>query len=1361
MKSHHLICSLYLLYGVWLLSSRVAGQEADQGMEFFETNIRPVLVEQCYRCHNSIDLSEGSLVLDTKAGTLKGGDNGTIIEPGSVEKSRLIAILKHEVPGLEMPEDGKKLSDQEIANFEKWISLGAPDPRNAPPTPESIKALRSWDSVLEQRKKDSWAFQPIRSPAAPDVPDSRWSTTEIDRFAFAKMREKGLTPVARADNAVLVRRLYFVLIGLPPTSAEIQKWSPEVETKEGFDRLVSELLSRPQFGERWARHWMDWTRYADSHGSEGDPGIENGWYYRDYLIRALNADVSYPQLVREHIAGDLLPEPRINTDLGINESLIGTAHWRMVFHGFSPTDALDEKVRFIDDQINTFSKAFLGATLSCARCHHHKFDPISQEDYYATFGVMASCRPARHAIDVDSSEPQRRLSMQQLKQNIRAEIAARWLADIRTASMTGTAELEKWSEIKDPMDVRFPLANVWRRVRDGESFEIAWKDECHKHEMHRTAVDKYATEVGVKRWKFTDPEGASHWYFAGKGLDHKVTAAGEFVVAPEGDALLTGIYPAGVYSHLLSSKDPARLTTEDIRLTDKFQVWMRIQGDGTSQTRYAVQDYPRNGVVFPTAAIGPKWHWQKFDVAYWQGDDIHLELATGKDAPLLVNGANRSWFGITETLILPADRPGPPEPLFQQTGFYRFAVEKMPQSMDEVWTAYWQGLAATIERWRDQRCDDVDAYWLSAALDQQQLFNSLAADEKLADLIRQYRSLEESLKVPTRVPGLDETVGRDHELYVRGNHKQLGAQVPRRFLQAIDAKPYATEQSGRLQLAEDLLRADNPLTYRVIVNRIWHHLFGRGIVLTTDNFGKLGSVPSDPELLDYLASDFRDSKKGSFKEMIREMVSTEVWKLSSRPSDDTIQKDPENEYLSHANLRRIEAEAIRDSLLLVSGLLKDELYGPPIDGNNPRRSVYMRVQRNALDPFLRAFDFPEPFSCTGRRDVTNVPAQSLAFMNDRAVTQWANAWATRVLAESSYASGADRIRAMFQSVTGRMPREEEVAALEQFLHDTEIEQQKLLGLLEAKNARLAELQSSIAKVIDPARERMLEKMQAAAGDPATKSTLLAPISRWDFKGTLTDSVGGLALTLHDGARLEADHLVVGPQGYATSGPLKHDLKAKTLETWVQLDRLDQQGGGVLSIQTPDGVVFDAIVFGEQQRQHWLPGSNGFERTKALGGYEETDAERGIVHVALSYHPDGRIVGYRNGKPYGSEYQSKGPMLFKSGETVVGLGIRHLPAQGNRLLSGKIYRAQLYDRALSAEEVEASYRGFPVAVTLENVLVTLSESERQQVATWQQELDMVRADLAQFEEVAREVTPQSQWGELARALFSLKEFIFIQ
>ncbi len=382
-----------------ILSAISTNAQADTGgTEFFETRIRPVLVEHCYACHNSSETTEGDLALDFRQGLVDGGSGGVLIVPGDPAKSRLIAILKHEIEGLEMPEDGPKLDAKIVADFEKWIADGASDPRNEPPSADEIANVTSWEATLERRKK-WWSFQPIESPALP-VGDGN----PIDELIRAKLKEIGLSPARPADPSILIRRLYFTLIGLPPTPGELSEWTTRYTLAKTAPStvtvaLVDHLLASKQFGPRWARHWMDWIRYAESHGSEGDPEMKNAWMYRDYLIRALNDDIPYDQLVREHLAGDLMDNPRINEELGLNESLLGTIQLRMVFHGFSPTDALDEKVRFVDDQVNAISKAFLGLTVSCARCHDHKFDAISQADYYAMFGMFAACRPGRSIAD--------------------------------------------------------------------------------------------------------------------------------------------------------------------------------------------------------------------------------------------------------------------------------------------------------------------------------------------------------------------------------------------------------------------------------------------------------------------------------------------------------------------------------------------------------------------------------------------------------------------------------------------------------------------------------------------------------------------------------------------------------------------------------------------------------------------------------------------------------------------------------------------------------------------------------------------------------------------------------------------------
>jgi hypothetical protein len=1338
----------------------VAWQNAAD-IEFFEAKIRPVLIDKCYRCHNSVDTAESSLVLDTRMGVLAGGDNGKIVEPGKPVESRLLAILRHEVPGLEMPDDGERLSDTIIADFEKWIEMGAPDPRDHPPTKSELEALNSWDKVLEERKKGWWSFQPITQSAIPEVKDSRWAGHPVDRFIFSKMTEQGLTPANRAEPSILVRRLFLVLIGLPPTANEVNRWSDELTKPSGLERLVDHLLGRQEYGERWARHWMDWLRYADSHGSEGDPIIENAWQYRDYLIRALNADISFDQLVRENLAGDLLPEPRINTDLGINESMIGPSQLRMVFHGFSPTDALDEKVRFIDDQISVMSKAYLGMTVSCARCHNHKFDPISQEDYYAMFGVLASCRPGRHSITVSSDSEKNLNEMRQLKESIRQSMAKEWLQRLPMLSQQWKKDAESLTKITQPSDVRWPLAALQRDLAAGVDFAQAWNHRLLERAGETKAQADFEKTNKLVDWNLGDQAAYAEWFRDGSGLKEQSASGGEFAVAVQGDRALTGIYPAGVYSHLESDKSPARLSSNYFHLKGKYDLWLRLAGDGSSQVRFVVQDYPRNGVVFPTAGIGSGWHWQKFDLSYWDGDDVHVELVTGRDAPVLVNASDRSWFGVTKVLAVPAGSPAPPEVFSQQLPFFTLAESKKPESMDQAIDLYISALQQSIEAWQLGKCESSQAEWLDLAMQQGVLVNQLDQLEETRKLLEAYRAIESKLPVPVRVPGVDEAVPRDMPLFIRGNHKQPGKTVFRRFLQAIDKASYGNEDSGRLKLAEDILREDNPLTRRVIANRIWNHLFGRGIVLTTDNFGKLGAKPSHPELLDHLAIQFQENR-GSIKAMIRYLVTTEAWQLSSRPSEKSLQVDPENQYLSHANLRRLEAEAIRDSLLTVSGQLDPVVFGPPVDSGSRRRSIYIRVQRNALDPFLRAFDFPEPFSSVGNRDVTNVPAQSLAFMNDASVKTWARAWAQSLLRQAEVAGDKDRLDLMMRTGIGRSPTEKERSDLLSYLKASLKYQEDLRNQRKELDQRIDRIKTEIGDVLRPARAAMIESASNKQVTIDKDAPLpVDPIARWNFEKGLQDDVGKLPSELKNGATLENGVLRVGPDGHAISVPLTRDIKAKTLEVWVQLQNLDQRGGGAMSIQNRSGDVFDAIVFGEQSPKQWLAGSNVFERTQPFGGPEENEANQQPVHFAIVYHSDGKIIGYRNGQPYGQAYQSNGPREFKAGDTVIGFGIRHLPAGGNRILTGSIFKAQLYDRALSDEEVKVSFQSYPSAFTTDMVIASLSSDLQQKIRAGQSELVQLEAERRSLGPSAEQSDEEFAWGEIAQVIFSLKEFSFLQ
>jgi mono/diheme cytochrome c family protein len=1317
-------------------------------LEYFETRVRPVLVEHCQSCHNSTGMAEGDLVLDHRAALRAGGSSGPALVPGDPKSSRLIAVIRHQIAGLEMPQGGPKLSSAVIADLEQWIAMGAPDPRDEPPAAGEIAAQNSWESIL-QRRKTWWSLQPI---VRSDPPASDGSAgNDIDRFIAARLSPLGLQPSPRAEPAVLIRRLFLTLIGLPPTPEQVDHWQARLaaaEPDEVSAELVDELLSSAHFGERWARHWMDWIRYAESHGSEGDPPIDNAWQYRDYLIRALNADVPFDQLVREHVAGDLLERPRVNTTLGINESAIGPAHWRMVFHGFAPTDALDEKVRFVDDQVNAFTKAFLGLTVSCARCHDHKFDAVSQRDYYALFGILASCRPGRTVVDLPDRQLEHHQALAQRKDQIRVAIASDWRAGLESLParlLDVQADAQRAHQADSLLG---PLARV-DGAKAGDEIAAGWQ--------HWLAGSPAAEpgEALIAGWDLAQADALGEWYRHGIGLPPQPSPAGEFAIAASGLTALTGIYPQGVYTHAISAKHPARLTSPDFTIAADSELWIHTLGDGGASVRYVIQDYPRSGTVYPVSVLKPAWGWQRFDLSYWQGDSAHVELTTGKDAPLLDGGEDRSWFGVREVRLVSKGAPAPrgrPEFLAALAE----ATLEPPCGMEAMANIYVAAITSAIDAWQSASASNAQADLLNACLQAGLLPNELARLPTAAPLIVEYRLQEDEIPVPTRVPGLDETRGRSQSLLVRGNHKQPGEQVPRRFLEVIDPSPYDTAGSGRLQLAEDLLRDDNPLTRRVIVNRVWHHLFGRGIVSTPDNLGSLGAQPSHPELLDWLAAEFV-AEGWSLKRLIRSIVTSRTWQQSSRPSRDAARIDPQNLYLSHASVRRLEAEVIRDSLLAATGQLDLMMFGRPVAGASRRRSCYVQVIRNELDPFLRVFDFPEPFSATGRRDVTNVPAQSLTMMNDPHVAALASDLASSILRSPSAGTDGDRLERLFVTLFGRPPSAEETALASDFLSSAQQRGNHRQQQLDTLQEQLAQAQAQLSARLDPARQRWME--QFAPQQPALP--LPEPIARWEFDRDLRDGIGNLHGQAHAGARLVDGALLLESAGYVTTAPIERSIRAKTLQVWVRLDRLQQRGGGAITLQTRNGEVFDSIVFGEAEPGHWMAGSDRFQRTQSFGGPAQEELPDRAVQMTIVYHADGRIIGYRDGEPYGRPYQSDGPVEFQQGDAIVSFGLRHLPAGGNRLLSGRIERAELYARALGADEVAAMFASHATAIPEAELLAALSDQDRRAVESLRAQIADLQEQLATLGPPPLDSPRSAAWTELVRALLTLQEFVYVR
>ncbi len=1020
-------------------------------VEFFEKNIRPVLVERCYECHNSGDKANGGLALDWRGGLAKGGERGPVMDVSNPAESLLLRAIRHDDRELKMPKDGPKLSPTVIGQFKQWIAMGAPDPRAESPTREALAKATSWEATRERRKQ-WWSFQPIRFPAPPQVKGD-WARTDIDRFIQAGWEADGLSPAGDAAPRALLRRLSFVLTGLPPTPGESAAFVGEEakgDRRAAVETAVEQLLASPHFGERWARHWMDWMRYAESLGSEGDPAIPNASRYRNYLIRALNADVPYDQLLREHIAGDLLEQPRLNEELGFNESAIGPAQYRFVLQGFAPTDALDELVRTTENQIDVVSKAFLGLTVSCARCHNHKFDPISQEDYHALYSIMTSCRPAMVNVDTPARQETHKAALAKLKPKIRAALAGHWLAEADQFAGRLRQPSAEWQKAIDEAKAPKNPLHAWHKLRlaKGAEFGQAWSRLAADFAKSKQALEEQRGRNYAQRWQLgRDTASLGRWVLDGNGMSGAVAKAGAFRVLPSGERIVDDILPAGVYSHLLSDKHAGVLGSPQFRIGPDQKLFVRLIGGGDAMARYVVQNYTRNGTVYPVTRLKDgKWRWQSWSLNYWEGDEAHLEVTTaGEQAILAVNKPN-SWFGVSDLAILDKGQPAPRE---EFAGFVAPLFAKGdPGNAKRLAKRYSAVLRRSIRAWQRDRMSDEQAQFLSFFVRNGWLSNTLETAPEVAPLVALYRRLEAEVPVPRRAPGVIEAEAVDRPLFVRGNHKQPAEAVPRRFLEAFDATPFAADNSGRLELAEAMLHPDNPLTARVIVNRLWHHLLGRGLVATPDNFGKLGGIPSHPDLLDHLARRFV-AGGWSIKKLIREIVLTRTFQLAAMPTSEAHEMDPDNRLLTRARVRRLEAEAIRDAMLQASGSLDRTPLGGSDNFDTNRRSLYVRLIRNRLDPFLTVFDAPVPASTKGRRDETNVPAQSLTMMNDPFVLSLAERLAKRVRDDETLETAEAQISKMFRLALNREATPVELANAKAYLDELTAPENSLRELAQA------------------------------------------------------------------------------------------------------------------------------------------------------------------------------------------------------------------------------------------------------------------------------------------------------------------------
>ena len=1020
-------------------------------LSFFETKIRPVLVEHCYACHGpSADKVQGGLRLDQRMGWQAGGDSGEpSVIPGDPTNSPLMRAIKHDAEVAAMPPDLPPLPESVVADIAKWIDMGAPDPRDQP---INLQRNLSWAEIFEQRS-DWWSLKPVLKQTVPTPPRLDWALTEVDAFILAKLEANGLQPQPEADRATLARRLSFALTGLPPASESVRSFVQD-NSIDAYSNLVDELLASPQFGERWARHWLDVVHYSDTHGYEWDAPAKNAYLYRDYVVRAFNSDLPIRDFFVEQIAGDLI-EPRIDQELGIVESLIGPMALRLGErrHGDN-VDAEGISQEAMANVIDTLGKGFLGITVACAQCHDHKLDAVPQRDYYALAGVFMSTRWPARSIDSFDRNAAVISELRSIKQQIQRELLTVW-------KNSSSEIVERLKAI--PMDEKptsaFPdsLAGMWQRsLKTAISTEEFQAERLRRKTENQNNLTLVADFTGHGDTSRGDSGG---WQWEGSGLQHGLVLDGELVVAEEGDSAVASLLPAGRWSHVWSSRLAGALRSP--LFTPSPQTTFSIQCAGDRHTGYS---FIVDGALHSERMkflSQPQLSWLTQTAGNFTSLEgsvdqrprrLYFEMATKSlnnyFPPRTAYGGlteaqvadPRSWFGVTRIYQHAASKPPLEEldrflPLFESMAPWETRIQDL--------------IVASVDRLEQGRADADSVRVINEALQLKLLPNSLATDENLRKWVNDYRATEPRLEADTIVGSMaDWQEAQDERIGIRGSYTELADEIPRgclTLLSQLQDSP-AGVNSGREELARVIVNRENPLTARVFVNRVWQHLFGEGMVRTPDDFGHLGELPSHPELLDSLAQRFV-SEGWSLKKLVKELVCSAVWRQRSTADPHALTVDPENRLLHHFPIRRLEAEAIRDALLLVSGQVDQCIGGPPIDpyrtaedaakrlfsgplDGRGRRSLYIKLTMMEPSRFMALFNQPIPKLTTGRRDVTSVPDQALALLNDPLVLAVAKQWGERLAADKG-PSIEQRISCMVLAALSREAREDELARLAQ------------------------------------------------------------------------------------------------------------------------------------------------------------------------------------------------------------------------------------------------------------------------------------------------------------------------------------------
>jgi len=966
----------------WDIPARAADEA---GLAFFEQKIRPVLVQQCYSCHSAeardAKKLKGGLYLDTAAGLLAGGDSGPSVVPHKPVESLLLKALKYD--GLEMP-PSSKLADTIIADFTHWIEMGAPDPRQGGSPGKPKREIN-----LEEGRQ-FWSFQPLRVVVPPDVKNEDWSRTAIDRFVAAKHEEHHLRPNGPVSREKLLRRVYFDLIGLPPTPEQLAAFLNN-PAPNALEIVVDELLQSERYGERWGRHWLDVARFAESGGYEFDGFRPGAYHYRDWVIRALNADMPFTDFVRMQIAGDkLLPN-----------DYHGAAAAGFLVAGPYPgqiTAKTVERIRYdqLDDMIMTVGGSMLGLTLGCVRCHEHKYDPIPHQDYYGIASSLARTAHGPKQLDPDPAATLRavekhradhELHVAALRKYAAEQLPARFAA-WQQAELPKQADAARW-QILEP--VTFDAERSWLKLIPGNivAHDGGFAPESNARRLTRPvrAAEEYVITAQTFQKNVTS---LRLDLFADKSLPNRgpgLNGDGSFQVIE-----------FKVSARSLDPAAPDRATPLQLKLVPVSAA----AEDPDQPLKHAVDGLPETAWVVRATA-------KKDNAAIFEIEGGLPGFPSGTELTFTMQfrdlGVGRVRFGIST-------EPNPAT----------WAGDFQPQHVAEMRAI----LAANNNQ--------VPAVFLESLARWFSPFDTETA--KVYHAVRDHAQQEPRPPLTEVYTTLDG--GQDVFLLRRGEVDNKDGKVEPSFVQVlttaadqqahwlrqpVEGQPAIDSRIGLANWMTDVERGAGPLLARVMVNRIWQHHFGEGIVGTPNDFGVQGERPSHPELLEWLATEF---VKGGWKlkPLHKAMILTRVYQQANEVIPENQQIDPENRYLWYHKPRRLEAEIIRDALLSAGGSLDTTMYGPSLLDDTARRSVYLRVKRSELIPFMTMFDAPEPTQSIGERIATTLPTQALTMMNSPFVRQQAEKLAARIrpTADVPLETAIDR---GYQIAVARSPSAEE------------------------------------------------------------------------------------------------------------------------------------------------------------------------------------------------------------------------------------------------------------------------------------------------------------------------------------------------